>query len=320
MGFPSDNENAAARLGLLATLGLLVMLGAATALVRTGEPEIDAALHATGVLGLATLLIATIGGVGSVINVLTIPDVRAYNRLSVFLAFFALASLSLWLSALWQAARSAGRRRVLAGAVIGIAALSLYDQLLDAVMLARRQAANVVEAHRDERLVRTMERQLGPGAAIFQWPITRFPPDGGRERMLAYDHARPTLWSSTLRWSWPSFSQRHHAWLLEVEDRSGRDLLETLALSGFDAIWIDRFGLPDGGTAMIGELRAAGAQVLVQDRRVRYTILDVRPVGRELMARLGGDGFAGQARRMLDPPGDAETFTPPRNPSSSARQ
>jgi phosphoglycerol transferase len=321
IGFPADNENVAARLGLLASLGLIVMLGAATALVRSGGPEVSRTLHAIGALGLATLLLATTGGFGSVINVLTIPDIRAYNRLSVFLAFFAIASLLLWLSALWHAPRSAGRRRALVVVTAGVAALSLYDQLLDAVTLARRQPANLAEARRDERLVRALERQLAPGAAIFQWPITPFPADGGLGRMLAYDHARPTVWSSRLRWSWPSFSQRHHAWLAGVENRSGRDLLERLTLSGFDALWIDRFGLPDGGEAMVDQLRAAGAPLLERDGEVRYAILDLRPVGQELRASLGADGFAAESRRILDPSGKAETaLTRPRNPSSSARQ
>ncbi len=304
-GFPAEREPVAARLGPFAGLSLLFMLAAAVGMLPCRDRERARTLRAVAVLGLAALLIATVGGFGSVLNVLTVPDIRAYNRLSVFIAFFAIASVSVWLTALLNAPLTPWRRRGIVLATLGLAGVSLFDQLLDAAGLADRQPANLAAARRDEIVVRRLEQELPEGAALFQLPITGFPVDAGLNQMRPYDHARPALWSHGLRWSWPSFSQRHRAWLDQIQAKSGADLLRALAISGFSAVWIDRFGLRDRGDAMIDELRAAGAPLLLEDEQQRYAILDLRPLRRSLEATLGADGLSAERQGMFEFPGIA---------------
>jgi len=123
--------------------------------------------------------------------------------------------------------------------------------------------------------------------------------------MRPYDHARPALWSHGLRWSWPSFSQRHRAWLEQIQAKNGADLLRALVISGFSAIWIDRFGLRDRGDGMIDELRAAGAPLLFEDEQQRYAILDLRPFGRSVQTTVGPDALRAERQSMSNFPGIA---------------
>jgi phosphoglycerol transferase len=183
--------------------------------------------------------------------------------------------------------------------------MSLFDQLLNATEIERAQPKNLRAAAYDEMFVLRLERELPEGAAVFQLPITGFPADPGMKQMGSYDHARPALWSDRLRWSWPSFSQRHRAWLDQIQDKSGQELLRALVVSGFSAVWIDRFGFDDRGAAMVDALRASGAPLLLEDEQQRYAILDLRPLRRSLEATLGPDALSAERQGMLDSPGIA---------------
>jgi phosphoglycerol transferase len=302
-GFPAERETVAARLGPFAAVGLIFMLAAAVGLLTSRDRERADTLHAAATLGLTAVLIATVGGFGSVVNVLTIPDIRAYNRMSVFIAFFAIASLSVWLTALLDSPLAGWRRRGLAIATCGLIGVSLFDQLLDAAALAHRQPDNLAAAARDEMIVNRLEQDLPEGAAVFQLPITEFPADPGLTQMRPYDHARPALWSHGLRWSWPSFSQRHHAWLDHIQALQGAELLRALVVSDFSAIWIDRFGFADRGRAIVDDLHRAGAPLLLEDEQERYAVLDLRPFRRSLEATLGPDDMRAERRRILEFPG-----------------
>ena len=94
-GFLGDNENAMGRLGTVGSLGFLGLLGhavgSAAGLVR-GERR---RLAAAAALTLVCLLLAQVGGFGSLFSLLVSPDIRAYNRIVVFIAFFSLLAAGL---------------------------------------------------------------------------------------------------------------------------------------------------------------------------------------------------------------------------------
>jgi phosphoglycerol transferase len=297
--YPSENENRTARLGLLGSLGLIVMFGTTMFLVRYRDEEVTSIARAASAAGLATFLVSTVGGLGAVFNLLVVPDIRAYNRFSVFLAFFAFVPLVLLVTGF---ATGAPRRRIAALALfVAIACASVFDQLLDAAGIAARQGADQAAASNERALVQRMESTFAPGAAVFEFPLTQFPADAGTGRMRAYDHARPYLWSTGLRWSWPSFSQRHAAWQRALPLQAGKDLVDALVLSGFAAIWVDRYGLQDPD-AVTASFTQAGAPLLFEDPSRRYAVFDLRARAAALEKTLGGEAFAQARRRILETP------------------
>lgn len=298
--FSNENENEAARLGLFGSVGLVLALGLLVhaALARTQSGSDNGAL-AAAVLLLFTLLTATVGGFGAIFSVLVVPDIRAYNRFSVFLAFFAFAVLALALTTALQRARNRWIARALAAATVSLIAFSAYDQLLEARPLTDRYASDARAAEAEHEAVRTLESAFAGSANVFQLPITGFPPDGGMVRMGAYDHARPFLWSTRLNWSWPTFSNRSRAWIAGVLRKPPDQLAEELVLASFDAVWVDRFGYPDQGAEIIGWLRMAGAATIEASGESRFALFDLRPVGNAMKARLGTEGFKASAERAL---------------------
>jgi len=87
---PAETENRSATLGVPGTLGLALLVVVAVLPVGRGWPY--------GLLAglvLFSLLLATIGGFGSVFNLLVTPQIRGYNRISVFVGFLCLFAV-LW--------------------------------------------------------------------------------------------------------------------------------------------------------------------------------------------------------------------------------
>ena len=81
---PCEGENAGS-LGIVGTAGLLGMVIVVLLPYRRGWPYGPLAA-----LTLFTLLLSTVGGFGSVFNLIVTPKFRAYNRISVFIAFLCL--------------------------------------------------------------------------------------------------------------------------------------------------------------------------------------------------------------------------------------
>lgn len=86
--FPNENENISARLGPFAAVGFLFLLAISFQLVRFDVIQEAELLKPIASLALFSLLVTTVGGFGAIFNQLISPDIRCYNRFSVFIAFF----------------------------------------------------------------------------------------------------------------------------------------------------------------------------------------------------------------------------------------
>jgi phosphoglycerol transferase len=127
--FPLETENVSSRLGLVASLGFLGLLGTVFIAGRRFGDQ-GHLLLAGGQLSIAGVFLGTIGGLGSLFALLISPDIRAWNRVSPFLMFFALAGVGVAADAI---VRRAGKRLGIraAGVIVGagICTIGLYDQL-----------------------------------------------------------------------------------------------------------------------------------------------------------------------------------------------
>lgn len=290
--WPNENENTTARLGIFGSIGLLLVVYYTIRRRTLAQP-----MEACSVLGLSILLIITVGGFGAVINLLTVPDIRAYNRFSVFLSFYVMVFAGLWMQS--KAAEHRGARRLawyLAMSALMI--FSLYDQLLDKKWLISAQQNDTRRANEERSVVGRLEHKLLRGAAVLQLPFTGFPPLAVINKMESYDHVRPFLWSNFLKWSWPSFTQRHRAWQIRMSRLHGSDLIEAAILSGFDAIWIDKFGYPDDGNDLIASL-AQGQVKPIDLANPRFVALDLRGASAELNKKMTIIDFERKKREIL---------------------
>jgi phosphoglycerol transferase len=271
--FPLENENAYAKMGVVATAGFLGLLGVlifpSAARIR---PDGDAVLAAAR-LTAAALLVAIVGGLGAVFSVLVSSEIRAYNRISPFIVFFALAAVAVWIDRL-SAARG---RTVPTGAIwVLVLAIGLADQRQPLADLAADGPVIDRGYRRVTNFVSLLEGKLPQGAAVFQLPLRPFPVDSGIEWMKTYDHFRPYLSSRHLRWSYPVMTRDQAQWERGLGRVPQAQWPRRLAQEGFAAILVNRSGYQDRGQALLQELTEGpgGAAPLMQDQD--FVALDLR--------------------------------------------
>jgi phosphoglycerol transferase len=265
-------------LGTIGTIGFAAVLVALLlAAVRPGTGRFGRQMTGAGVLTLVALLFGTIGGIGTLISYTVAPGLHAWNRISIFIAFFALLGIGLMLDAL-RAARSDRVRRAFVPLAAAVLVLGVLDQTSDAYVPP--YGAIEAQTASDGDFVRAIEQRLPAGAAVFQLPYLSFPeatavtsPQGRPSApMQDYDQFRGYLHSSDLRWSYGAIRGRPADWAFDLFETSPKLIARAAAAAGFDGIWIDGFGYLDGGAALRkGFSTVLGEQPLVSsDKRLSF--------------------------------------------------
>jgi hypothetical protein len=253
-------EASFATLGVVGSVGLVVLIGVLLlAAVRTGAPRGAPLLRYAAVAALVALFFSMTGGLAPVVSYLISPQLHAWNRLSVFIAFFALLAVALLLD------RLGGR------VAWGLAAVVLLVGALDQTTGAMRPGYNEIAGdwRSDQIWVEEADAALPEGAVVLQLPYVPFPSSPPVQHMVDYDHVHPYLHSDDLRWSYGAMKGR--------DEDVGDDVstpAEASAL-GFDAVMVDRFGFADNGAAVEAELQrlAEGEPIVSPDgRRVLYVL------------------------------------------------
>lgn len=273
-GFPLPNE-ATETLGILATLGLISLFIRRLRLT----PSASALSERLSVLNLSAVLLGTIGGFGTLFALLFSDSIRAYNRISIFIAFFCLFEIALLLEWLrqryfksgWQAKSFAAGMPLLLG-------FGMLDQTIPA-FVPNYEAAKQ-EFTTDQAFVRKLEASVPAESLIFQLPAVPYPEHPPVHRMGDYELFRGYLHSRTLRWSYGSMKGRNNNWARWIGNQPVDRLLPALAAAGFQGIYLDRNGFADAGAALETELkRTLGIQPLVSgnDRLAYYDLAGYYP-------------------------------------------
>jgi phosphoglycerol transferase len=272
-GFPSETENTNARLGAVASIGFLAMI---IVLV------IPAARHATGDgdlltsaagLTLALVLLATIGGFGSLFSLLVTPAIRAYDRVCPFIAFFALVVVGHLIervqprATLWRVA-----------VALFVVAFGTWDQVGALAPVDRAYAATRTDWMTVQGFVGALEPKLPRGAMVFQLPLSTYLNDEGFGRMRTYDEIKPYLSSSSIRWSYPALDNSVVRWQHAVARLPPRAMAAALRAAGFVAIVIDRDGYPDAGESLVRALTPDGGSPPVIAEAPGYVALNLAHV------------------------------------------
>jgi len=271
--FPLETENTVARLGLVATLGFIGLLG--LTLIGSGGPGTGAALAAAaGRLAVGAILLATVGGLGAIFNLLVTPDIRAYARITPFVAFFSLIAVAAGLDSLRRRAPRLGQLAMGASLVLG-----LWDQSHAFRPLNTLHPANAASFRSLLQFMDVLERSAPRDAMVLQLPFIMFLNEHGVAQMKAYDHFRPYLVSRHLRWSYPALSNRQLAWQEGAAKLSPPELARFARGEGFGLVLVDRYGYGDGGGAVLKALGSVpGARILIQDERyVAFDISGIQP-------------------------------------------
>jgi phosphoglycerol transferase len=243
--FPAGEANSAT-LGIVGTVGLAwlfaVVIGAVVGRRAPGRHTSLAAL------ALLSFLLATVGGVGTLVGVV-FPQIRAWNRLSVFIAFFALAAVALGLTALGERLRRPAPFAAVLGAVLVV---GVFDQTTSAFV----PQYDAVEAQWDvdAAFFSSLDSRFPKGTMVVQLPYEAFP-EPAAARQAIYEPVKAYLHTHGLRWSYGAMRGRPEDWAAVHATKPAAELVPDARAAGFAAILVDRLGYGDDGAAIEAELR-----------------------------------------------------------------
>ena len=210
---------------------------------------------------------------------------RAWNRLSLVIAFAALLVLALLLTALADRLRARGRPAWIAVAVAAlVGVLGVLDQTTprDAPAYATIAAAWQV----DDTFAQQMQDRFPTGTKVLQLPYMAYPENGTVVGVGDYDHFQGYLHSKGLRWTYGAVRGRPSDWHAQHQLIPPEQLATAAAAAGFGAIYLDRAGYADRGAAIAGTLdtlTGPGNSGLSSDGRLQF--FDLRPVAARLAER-----------------------------------
>jgi phosphoglycerol transferase len=295
---PYTGENDFSSLGTVGAAGFVALLAWALFRRRGGEPQLPDGLC---LLNLVAVLLGTIGGLGSLVSIAVTAHIRGYNRVSVYIAFFALALVG------WALDRLAARhatsprgRRLLYGGLALLLVLGALDQTCPGHAPDHRtQRARFAG---DAAFVAAIEARLPPGTPVMQLPYQPFPEHPPAHHMLYYGHLRAYLHSRSLRWSFGAVKGREaDLWQQNAAERPTDEFVRTLALAGFGGIYVDRDGYADDGKALARDLDRLLAVEPLRSADQRLAFYDLTEYARALRSRLGEEAWQAAHEAALHP-------------------
>ncbi len=286
VGFQPDRESTYSKLGITGSLGFLFLLGLllrAAMRGSVGGSREDSLLGASAALMLFCLLLATIGGFGSLFNVFVTPDIRCYARIVPFIDYFCLTAVAFLLTRLWQWWRAKSLSvTIFCVALAAVTILAAADQAM--VTQYRQYESREQTFYQDEAFVQAIERSLPRGAAIFQLPFISFPI--GRQvvgKIEYYDQGKPYIHSTDLRWSWGAMRGRAgDEWIRSAAALPVPEMLHELVHAGFSGVWVDRFGYTDG-LSPEAQLSRVLETAPVRSVNERFLFYDLRSFAAQVM-------------------------------------
>jgi phosphoglycerol transferase len=258
--------------------------------------------------------IGATGGLSSLSRVFLTGDIRAWNRLSVVVAFVALVAVGLLLDgALARVRAGGGRRGTVAGALIllGVLAFGIADQT--SAYFRPNYSADAREYHSDSRFVAEIEDRMPAGADIFELPYVPYPegyqPFQATDQTFPFSNAinfeyelvRGYLHSEGLRWSFGATKGRAADWAGQLAAKPVGTAVTGAAVAGFDGLWIDPRGYPGQRPALereLGRLLRERPLVSADNDLLFY---DLRPLAARLRAAHPAAQLAAVRAAVLHP-------------------
>lgn len=296
------NENDDATLGVVGVIGFLTLFGwlilKKPEVGKLGDDGTGGLLSHLSILNLAALLLATFGGVGALVALVITTKIRAYNRLSIFIAFFSLLTVA-WL--LDQFAKryvqTNSRQIAFNGGLAIVLLLGVFDQT--APRLIPDYPAIKAEFDSDAKFMHGIQAALPPGAMIFQLPFVPFPETPKVGKMYDYDHTRGYLHTSGLRWSYGAMKGRDgEAWQKLLTGKPTPEMVEAIALAGFQGIYLNRNGYNDAKVEGEMESVFGKPQLVSEDNKLIF--FDLRNFESQLRGKYG-EQFAAKREEALHP-------------------
>lgn len=233
---PLVNENDTASLGVIGSLGFLLLL-----INLIYKKERKSKINETlSVLNICAVLLGTIGGFGVLFAALISSQIRSYNRISIFIAFFAFLFLALNLETVMKKIKASIRIYCIFAISLIITIFGIYDQTTHPL----KPTNEIAELYNnDEEFIHKISQTVPPKSMIFQVPYVSFPEGQSLNSMGNYDLLKGYLHSKELYWSFGNMKNSFgDKWMRELVKKPLNESLSIISHVGYAGIYVDRSG------------------------------------------------------------------------------
>lgn len=224
-------------------------------------------------LNLIAVLFGTMGGFGSIFFDFVVNMLRATNRISIFIAFFAVAAVCLVLTEVTEREYKKFRwmKPVVLIAAILFTGVSLKDQIPAGITNNAAQNEQLVNS--DRKFIQEIESQLPENAMVYQLPYHAYPEGGPVINMADYQLLTGYIFSDTLRWSYGGSKGREgDSWNKQMSEKTVAELVPALKEQKFAGIYLDKRAYDEPQfTNLLGELSGViGHEPIMSDNGNLY--------------------------------------------------
>lgn len=244
-----------AYIGLIGIAGFLFLLFSLVPRDKIIQSRERAQIRFLAIQTIASILLATVGGFGALIAYKVFQYIRAYNRISILIAFVSIFCAFLLIQILHNILRSKIRNSIAFLAVsIALPSIFLFLGLLDETSKSYRldYVTSTAIFENEEEFVQRIESVSSTDAMVFQLPYVPFPENPPVNKMIDYQHFTAYLHSKHIRWSYGAMKGRDTAKRNEaISKLTPENMVDYLCLdNNFSGIYIDLEGYPDAGTEL----------------------------------------------------------------------
>ena len=237
---PLVNENRTSTLGIFGTFGFIFAFFRIFSSL-SGKINGPPSTSLISLIILILFLIGTIGGLGSLFSHAIDPSIRAWNRISIFIAFGTLLIFFMYLDSYL---RNKFSKKIL----VLIASLIFVTGMLDLTTSACKSCNEAAKSTFDseKKFIEDIESILPINSAIYQLPYFPFPETPPLYKLLDYQHANGFIHSENLRWSYGGMKGREGDRFFKfLSKESLSKQIEVISRLGFQGVYVDLNGYPD---------------------------------------------------------------------------
>lgn len=261
---PLVNENTLASLGLIASIGFLILCAAFLLSFASKKKKEGDEWLLIDFLSLSTLilvLVGSIGGFGEIFNYLVTPQIRCYNRVSIYIAGLSLIIIAVLVDKIKKKSRLIFY--IVCGCVLTI---GIIDQTVDMGGDWQQSAQETQKVY--EKFFTEVEEQLDKQAMVYQLPYLDYPEVSSS---FDYKHFVGYLFTDTLKWSYGGIKGRNVAAAkLNIDEGMSYRFLKEIKDAGFKAVYIDLAGYEDSGNQVLSFYKQLGIDPIVSEDGMLY--------------------------------------------------